>query len=286
MVTNFPGGIRNPKRVLADALYKTSRSYVRARKNAHVEFSRLASAAASIPYPDNVVVGVKSAFIGLLIPKSANTYLAKWLHAMELEAASLLPYQLSHDDLWQRSHLASTQQLMDLPGGLLAAIESPPYTVVVVIRDPVERLLSCYLDKRRNHALSGIRRELPKSSWSNFEKWVVAVTRGDRLFANEHWAPQAWQIGSLLGYIDELVPLPHVTARLSHLGRERGWSSEPELDPKIHLTGAKDAVSRYVSPAARQLILDHYADDVRLFAEAAKSGARLPQPHRRDEHES
>lgn len=268
---NLPDVASRPRAILGGAVYNVCRDYVRKRKVSQVRMSVLTTSAPKVPYPDNVVVGVNCGYVGLLIPKSANTYFAKWLHAMELEAAGLRPKPIFHDHVWSRSPLAATHQLLDLPGGLLAALESPPYSVIAVVRDPVERLLSCYLDKRRNSPGNRSQRQLPKSSWENFDTWVEALSIKDRIYRNQHWAPQNWQIGDLMPHVEYIIPVPDISAQLSGIGRKRGLYSRPEPDPISHRTGAADVLAECVSEKAREMILEIYAADVGLYAQATNT---------------
>lgn len=157
-------------------------------------------------------------------------------------------------------------------GGGIECLREADWTSIAVIRDPTERILSAFLDKRRSPANDKIRRRLPRRAWSNFGNFVDVLSTGDFLYADPHWAPQSWQLGDTAEAVDHLIPLPNLDRCLSAIAQELGINPIfVSKDPPWKVTNARLQKHEYLAWRTRGLLSELYSHDANLFRAASAS---------------
>lgn len=256
-------------RKLANSAYLGSRSYLRTRKLAKLTLSPTAASLALLPEPDHVLVGVQSRLIILRIPKAANSFLSRWLDLLELEKAGLPARDLTDFELWNGGgHRMSPTALLDLPGGYLEALNQPPFRTLCVVRDPLERLVSCYLDKSRSPRTSAIRRKLPARSWGSIERFLTTIMHPRFTYSDPHWAPQSWLVGEGSVRLDDVIPIEDLNRCLLEVGQHLGARVMPVRDPDYKVTNAKKTSEEVVDKSLRFRVYDAFEADLSLHRNA------------------
>ncbi|CAM9780420.1 unnamed protein product [Scytosiphon promiscuus] len=176
-------------------------------------------------------------------------------------------------------------------------LNDPSWTKAVFLRDPAERMLSCYLDKivhRRSYSV----RFFKTDGILSFERFVTltsidAETRfkadypgaqlGLTRRSNPHWRPQLYfGLDKFLPYFDFVGDFQHVEAHsealLRHAGLwdeygASGWGPQGESaffersTVQGHATGSHDSKAQYYTPSLLSSVVEAYGPtDYRMMA--------------------
>lgn len=198
-----------------------------------------------------VAISRADGFCYFRVPKVANSTIVKslLLNSMPNESSSI-------------SGMTAKRMLHGIP--MMPELEN--LFVFTVVRHPVSRTLSAYLDKshqddyRKKHLCLRVEAGEP----SGFERFLDGLKDG-QLMDNIHWAPQS-------------AILPYDLEKYDHIGRFE--TLHEDLDHCLHAifgknaltqrsdphrTGASDKVSEFVGSKQRAIIEKLYHDDFNNF---------------------
>ncbi|CAN0153409.1 unnamed protein product [Scytosiphon promiscuus] len=178
-----------------------------------------------------------------------------------------------------------------------AILNDPTWTKGVFLRDPAERLLSCFLDKivhRKSYSVS----IFGANDFLSFEKFVALTSKGaEKRFhsqypggnlglsrrSNPHWRPQLYfGLDKFLPYFDFVGDFKHVGAHSeaflkraglweefgkSGWGPSGGASFFQRTTVQGHATGSRDSKGQYYTPPLLSSVREAYAStDYRMLA--------------------
>jgi len=206
-------------------------------------------------------IALASKLIYFAIPKSANSYMRRWVNSVEAELAwsrsSAISEVLTYDPSSQYCYT-----LAQLPGGVRNELSSGTFACFTVVREPGIRALSCFLDKRRQGTTSAITRKLPKRAWRDFGSFVEALARGENRYLDGHWAPQTWILKPVWSDLDAILRVEDMPFTLDEFAQERHL---PKVrvpgDQETHVTRAHHNWKRYVHAETHAMLSDIYAED-------------------------
>ncbi|CAB1097062.1 unnamed protein product [Ectocarpus sp. CCAP 1310/34] len=183
------------------------------------------------------------------------------------------------------------------PGRASAILNDPTWTKGVFLRDPAERLLSCFLDKvvhRRSYSVNVFKAEEVLS----FEKFVDLTSKtakarlqqdypggnlGLTRRSNPHWRPQLFfGLDKFLPYFDFVGDFKHVQEHSEEFLKRAGlwkefgasgwgrWGQAAFFQRSTvrgHATGSHDSFGQYYTPELLASVREAYADtDYKLLA--------------------
>jgi hypothetical protein len=197
-------------------------------------------------------------------PKVACTSIKKVLQRDALHGEE--PQTEVHD-----RRASPVPRVLDNPGAFLEAVQDPEIFRFCFVRNPFSRSLSCYLDKmvqsdwERNRLAPML--GLDPATVPSFEQFLEAVKNQPEIERDIHWATQTYLLR------------PN-RFRYSFIGRFEMFANQFQLVcqrlgidceaaalglGRRHSTGAAELLDKYVTPAARQAILEIYDADFRNF---------------------
>ncbi|CAM9794616.1 unnamed protein product [Pylaiella littoralis] len=164
-------------------------------------------------------------------------------------------------------------------------LNDPSWTKAVFLRDPAERMLSCYLDKivhRRSYSVNFFKTD----GIISFEKFVALTSKGAETrycTSNPHWKPQfLFGLDKFLPYFDFVGDFQHVQAHSEALLRHAGLWDEfgasgwgpggksgffQRSTVQGHGTGSHDHKAQYLTPPLLSSIIEAYGPtDYRMMA--------------------
>ncbi|CAN0332810.1 unnamed protein product [Ectocarpus sp. 12 AP-2014] len=183
------------------------------------------------------------------------------------------------------------------PGRASAILNDPTWTKGVFLRDPTERLLSCFLDKvvhRRSYSVNVFKAEdvlsfekfvdlTSKTAQARLQKDYPGGNLGLTRRSNPHWRPQLFfGLDKFLPYFDFVGDFKHVQEHSEEFLKRAGlweefgasgwgrWGQAAFFQRSTvrgHATGSHDSLGQYYTPELLASVRDAYADtDYKLLA--------------------
>ena len=218
-----------------------------------------------LPHGQIAQIGLKSGLCLLALPKNANTAMRIWLNTIEraywgLNGSDGSPIEGAYEGKNQWCHTAA-----QVPAGLRSRLSTSDVTVLIVVRNPFDRFLSCFRDKRQSPQ-SPVTRKLPSRAWNSPESLARHLERGNNLFKDGHWAPQSWLAQPLLNDVQFVVHTETLSFDLNQ--------ALPDLCKKFpppsrseHRGSRTDsvAVRNHLTPYTRLAVQSMFSEDFRLW---------------------
>jgi len=218
-----------------------------------------------LPHQQIAQVALAGKLIYLAIPKNGNSFVRRVMNQIEMRAFSVgkeLCYTDSESTYdFDKQFLFTVAQL---PGGIRASISEETWVLFTIIRNPYERVMSCFYDKSTNPNAAGTRAQLPSRAWRDFPSFIEELGRKDRLMLDGHWMPQRYQFGGLFPYISHFIDLASLDSDLPNLlTKVYGRAAVFHTFPDSHATAQKrEPLSRELaSRETVETINALYADD-------------------------
>ncbi len=151
------------------------------------------------------------------------------------------------------------------------------YRRIAIVRDPLDRLISCYeyarMDRSYWHAADGggtygKHPDYDVCRERSFQEVVSALLDGRLRLWHDGWRPQYDWIydGELL--VDDLIPMEHLDSWLS------GWGIEG--DTRLNPSDRPHDQSHYFTEELARRAMDHFAADVALYRYASDNPPLRP----------
>lgn len=144
----------------------------------------------------------------------------------------------------------------------------------IVVRDPISRFVSCYLD-RISGQRSAPRRRITRQLVTNtdgkisFDAFLAAVEAQDVREMDPHWKPQYFAINAHVIRFDEVLRFERLQEDMSTVMAKiypRVWESiDLTRNWSPSRTCAADAVADLVTPGARRQLAKLYEADFEAF---------------------
>lgn len=222
------------------------------------------------------LISMRQQYLYCPVSKVANSSIKALLFRAEVASLGLqLPtgehaYQKVHDPLF--GPLILPYQLPN--GPLHAALYGDHYFRFVAVRHPANRLLSCYLDRVRDHASAASRKVreglgVERAEDISFSEFVSFVAGQDALTMNPHWRPTYHEAAFDLISYDMVLRFETLGADLAALFERLFPKVAHKLDVTTNLspsiTRASTRLEEFVTPEIAKKIELIYAKDFETF---------------------
>lgn len=222
------------------------------------------------------LISLKKRYVFCPLPKVANSSLKAFLYEAEMREAGMkrqlrrLDKKTVHNVLF-----GPLLKPFQLPDDMLAtALTDKTYSRFVFVRHPVNRLVSCYLDRvqtPRSGAHKDAVQELGLSVGENipFGDFVELIAGQTVQEMNLHWRPQYHECRFDLVPYDNVYRFETMSEGMQEvLGRYYPTVAD-RIDGSLNYspkaTGAGSRVEELVTPALNQMIRKIYSEDFRAF---------------------
>lgn len=207
----------------------------------------------------------KHKLIYIPIPKNACTSIKQALHEIEFGKpfnAAVDKNKLFsevHDYYLKRPDAFTGKEELDARSG---------YTRFTVVRDPVERLISCYrnrvLDLGDLSKSSTALRRKGLSSEPDLNTFVINLDQYRKISNSieHHSRPQSVFLGGSIRYLDKIYRMKDLEALFNLLKEDK-----PDLTPRRRKTGGTKFGLEKLSEKAFRKLLHFYSDDYTLLTE-------------------
>jgi hypothetical protein len=215
-----------------------------------------------------VQISLRHKYVYFAIPKNASSTIKYYLQNIEFEGTPFKASRNPHDRA--SSPLIAAYQL---PADLFQEVmSSNEYRRFVVIRHPVSRLLSCYLDRiQMPHTLARRRvgkwLDLEDDAEISLEQFVSAICAHEDRELESHFKLQT----DFIGYPD--IPITHFVRferlreefpeLLVKLGMKKIPSMEENLSPPA--TGANEKIRQHYNSKLLSIVQERYKRDMQAF---------------------
>ena len=164
------------------------------------------------------------------------------------------PYRGKH------KHINNPARLLERHGRIELTEEHDPDYRIAVVRDPVSRLCSAYLDRIVTQNCENLQKRI--SSWSQFLAKLERLQNTSRDIAI-HTLPQIRRLGADAGVYDRVFTTQQLSREFLEYLEQIGGYKIPPI--KMNATPHTLAVS--VTPRDRQRIRELYAEDYSAYGE-------------------
>ncbi len=215
-----------------------------------------------------VQISLKNKYVFFAIPKNASSSIKYILQKFEYQGSPFIPTGKVHN--LAASPLISTYQLP--PEMIEDALTAPTYRRFVVVRHPVTRLLSCYLDRMQRpnsnaRKLVGKWLNVERDQTITLEQFVGAICEKEDRELEQHFRPQADFIAHPTIAISDYIRFEQIREQLPVLLSELGMRNPPSMDEYFSppATGADKKVREYFTSALLAKVKERYRSDFEAF---------------------
>ncbi|HEY5238309.1 MAG TPA: sulfotransferase family protein [Rhizomicrobium sp.] len=217
-----------------------------------------------------VHISLKNRYVYFAVPKCANSTVKYHLQLLEYTGS---PYSVDADHIHDQSRtpLISPYQLPD--DILEDVLSSDAYTRFIVVRHPVTRLLSCYLDRIQKAKNSTARKLV--SGWLgvgvgsaiSFDQFVRVICEHEDGELEQHFKLQSDIVAYPHIPITHVIHFERMEQELPELLKKLGAKRNTELDQNLSpsKTSAADRLAQYYTPELLDMIHDRYKPDLDAF---------------------
>lgn len=218
-------------------------------------------------FDHNIHISLKNKFLYVETPKVACSTLKLTLARLELEDESY-----NRENIHDRnvSPLLRASQV----GDFNKFLNREEIVKFCFVRNPYERLLSCYLDKVRGRdkaTLSGLLCQLGLDQTDynqeiSFEKFLCAVGETPLSMMNSHWRPQYYQTFQGVIQFDRIGKLERFEKDLFEIGMSITRDFRAYYHSwVVHQTDSKKLLSNYYTQSLRDRVYKLYEIDFDRF---------------------
>lgn len=235
------------------------------RPDLHVAMTPEVERLSSLFHGQMGVVGFSARVVYIAIPKSANSYMRRWINSVEAREWMGLEVDIDPQRTYEPD-ATFCHTVAQLPGGSRLQLSKPSFRYLTVVRHPFDRALSAYLDKSRGSVDSPINSKLSRQAWRSFPSFVEQLGKHDHVYRDGHWAPQAWLLKPVMGDLDRILQAEDLDRSLVEL--QMDWNLPPvkvRRDTPSHRTNAAQRQTEYFNEEVIQTLSELYAADLKLL---------------------
>lgn len=217
-----------------------------------------------------VHISLKNRYVYFAVPKCANSTVKYHLQVLEYTGS---PYSVDADHIHDqsRSPLISPYQL---PDDLLEEVlSSDAYTRFIVVRHPVTRLLSCYLDRIQTAKNSTARKLVAEwlgigvGSAISFDQFIRVICEHADKELEQHFKLQSDIVAYPHIPITHTIHFEEIDQQLPQLLKNLGAKKNTKLDENLSpsKTSAADRIAQFYTPELLDMVHERYEPDLKAF---------------------
>lgn len=224
-------------------------------------YNRLSTKPATTNYLYNIALKKKILYVET--PKVACTQIKRMLQRLEAGPSEILPKNI-HDK--EQSPLASPSNL----GGEFFKVLYGDYFRLIFVRNPITRILSCYLDKFVKNKWEKSRR-LPELGFDpehelTFLEFLTCISKQNPTEMDVHWMPQTSILSLDSVKYDFVGRFENFSEDFERVHRRLGMEYTVCKETRKHRTNASDLVREFYNEKELRVLKSIYMEDfVRLM---------------------